>query len=286
MALYHFSVKQVSRGKGQTVVNSAAYISGQKLYNDYYGQTHDYTKKSGVVFAEILTPEYVPERLTDRETLWNEVEKVEKSKRAQLAYSFDIALQNELTLDENIELARAFCREQFVARGMIVDLAVHEGKSKNEDEPDNPHFHVLAPIRPFTEGLLPAFAFFPDQHFHCFRECCIIKFHYKIYRITSFTLTMPIPSVSGYRYTVMLFPTVFSATFYQLFSPCIQKRNKICLVCSCDLFFCILHFHHPFPSVLQQIFINLSHYFVFSSFVDFSLFLPQSVSGSPPVCHE
>ena len=36
MALYHFSVKQVSRGKGQTVVNSAAYISGQKLYNDYY----------------------------------------------------------------------------------------------------------------------------------------------------------------------------------------------------------------------------------------------------------
>ena len=151
MALYHFSVKQVSRGKGQTVVNSAAYISGQKLYNDYYGQTHDYTKKSGVVFTEILTPEYVPERLTDRETLWNEVEKIEKGKRAQLAYSFDIALQNELTLDENIELAREFCMEQFVARGMIVDLAVHEGKSKNEDEPDNPHFHVLAPIRPFTE---------------------------------------------------------------------------------------------------------------------------------------
>ena len=101
MALYHFSVKQVSRGKGQTVVNSADYISGQKFYNDYYGQTHDYTKKSGVVFTEILTPEYVPERLTDRETLWNEVEKIEKGKRAQLVYSFDIALQNELTLDEN-----------------------------------------------------------------------------------------------------------------------------------------------------------------------------------------
>lgn len=146
-----FSVKQVSRGKGQTVVNSAAYISGQKLYNDYYGQTHDYTKKSGVVFTEILTPEYVPERLTDRETLWNEVEQIEKGKRAQLAYSFDIALQNELTLDENIELARAFCREQFIARGMIVDLAIHEGKSKDKDEPDNPHFHVLSPIRPITE---------------------------------------------------------------------------------------------------------------------------------------
>ena len=151
MALYHFSVKQVSRGKGQTVVNSAAYISGQKLYNDYYGQVHDYTKKSGVMFTEILKPDYVPERLSDREILWNEVERAEKSKQAQLAYSFDIALQNELTLEENIQLAREFCQEQFVARGMIVDLAVHEGKSKDGDEPDNPHFHVLAPIRPFTE---------------------------------------------------------------------------------------------------------------------------------------
>ena len=151
MALYHFSVKQVSRGKGQTVVNSAAYISGQKLYNDYYGQVHDYTKKLGVMFTEILKPDYVPKRLSDRETLWNEVERAEKGKRAQLAYSFDIALQNELTLEENIQLAREFCQEQFVARGMIVDLAVHEGKSKDGDEPDNPHFHVLAPIRPFTE---------------------------------------------------------------------------------------------------------------------------------------
>ena len=104
MALYHFSVKQVSRGKGQTVVNSAAYISGQKLYNDYYGQVHDYTRKSGVMFTEILKPDYVPERLSDRETLWNEVERAEKGKRAQLAYSFDIALQNELTLEENIQL--------------------------------------------------------------------------------------------------------------------------------------------------------------------------------------
>ena len=151
MALYHFSVKQVSRGKGQTVVNSSAYISGQKLYNDYYGQVHDYTRKSGVMFTEILKPDYVPERLSDRETLWNEVERAEKGKRAQLAYSFDIALQNELTLEENTQLAREFCQEQFVARGMIVDLAVHEGKSKDGDEPDNPHFHVLAPIRPFTE---------------------------------------------------------------------------------------------------------------------------------------
>ena len=151
MSLYHFSVKQVSRGKGQTVVNSAAYISGQKLHNDYYEEVHDYTRKQGVIYDEIMLPDYVPDRFSDRQTLWNEVEFAEKGKKAQLAYSFDIALQNELTMEENIELAREFCQEQFVSRGMIVDMAVHEGKSSDPELADNPHFHVLIPIRPMNQ---------------------------------------------------------------------------------------------------------------------------------------
>ena len=69
MALYHFSVRNVSRGKGQMVVASAAYISGQRIFDSYYNKIHDYTSKSGVIFTEILTPEYVPERLTDRKHL-------------------------------------------------------------------------------------------------------------------------------------------------------------------------------------------------------------------------
>ena len=85
MALYHFSVRHVSGGKGQMVVASAAYISGQRIYDGYYNKIHDYTSKSGVVFTEILTPEYVPERMTDREILWNEVEHVERNNKAQLA---------------------------------------------------------------------------------------------------------------------------------------------------------------------------------------------------------
>ena len=69
MSLYHFSVKQVSRGKGQTVVGSAAYISGQKLHNDYYEEIHDYTRKQGVIYDEIMLPAYVPDRFSDRQTL-------------------------------------------------------------------------------------------------------------------------------------------------------------------------------------------------------------------------
>ena len=72
------------------VVASAAYISGQRIYDGYYNKIHDYTSKSGVVFTEILTPEYVPERMTDRETLWNEVEHVERNNKAQLAYGLKV----------------------------------------------------------------------------------------------------------------------------------------------------------------------------------------------------
>ena len=97
-----------------------------QMRNSSYNKIHDYTSKSGVIFTEILTPEYVPERLTDRETLWNEVEHVERNNKAQLAYSSDIALQNELTLEENIKLAKEFCQEQFVARDFLNGLGVIE----------------------------------------------------------------------------------------------------------------------------------------------------------------
>lgn len=74
MALYHFSVKQVKRSEGHTAIAAAAYISGEKLYDHYYGEVQDYTKKEGVVLTEIILPDHVPKRLSDRETLWNEVE--------------------------------------------------------------------------------------------------------------------------------------------------------------------------------------------------------------------
>ncbi len=150
MALYHFHVTQVSRGAGQSSVASAAYRAGEKLQDSYYGETHDYTRKGGVIMSEIILPDKAPERFGDRETLWNEVEHVEKHPQAQLAYSFDFALQNELRREENIRIAREFIMENFVSRGMICDIAIHEpGKGPN-DIP-NPHVHVLVPMRPLND---------------------------------------------------------------------------------------------------------------------------------------
>ena len=147
IALFHFHVTQIKRSAGQSAVAAAAYRSGEKLHSEYYGEDSDYTRKGGVICSEILLPSYAPSSFSDRETLWNAVEKVERGKRAQLAYSFDIALQNEFSMQENIELARHFLLEQCVSRGMVADYAIHQ-PDKKDGGIQNPHFHVMCPIRP------------------------------------------------------------------------------------------------------------------------------------------
>lgn len=109
IALYHFHVTQIKRSAGQSAVAAAAYRSGEKLHSEYYGEDSDYTKKGGVICSEILLPSYAPPEYADRETLWNEVERAERGKKAQLAYSFDICVKNpsafwlpEFTLQKEI----------------------------------------------------------------------------------------------------------------------------------------------------------------------------------------
>ena len=150
MALFHFHVGQIKRSAGQSAIAAAAYRSGEKLYSDYYGESSDYARKSGVVHSEILLPPHAPKEYADRQTLWNVVEKIEQHPKAQLAYNFDIALQNEFSIAENIDLARQFLLEQFVSRGMTVDFAVHLPDPEEGGIP-NPHFHVMCPIRPLKE---------------------------------------------------------------------------------------------------------------------------------------
>ena len=147
IALYHFHVTQIKRSAGQSAVAAAAYRSGEKLHSEYYGEDSDYTRKGGVICSEILLPPHVPSSFSDRETLWNEVEKAERGKKAQLAYSFDIALQNEFSMEENINLARQFLLDSFVSRCMVVDFSVHS-PDKEDGGISNPHFHVMCPIRP------------------------------------------------------------------------------------------------------------------------------------------
>lgn len=151
MALFHFSVTQVKRSAGQSAIASAAYRAGERLYSDRYGEYSDYTHKGGVACSEILLPPQAPKEYQDRQTLWNALEAAERGKDAQLAYSFDIALQNEFSLEENVALARQFLLENFISRGMVADFAIHQPDKEDGGIP-NPHFHVLCPIRPILEN--------------------------------------------------------------------------------------------------------------------------------------
>jgi len=54
MAQYHLTVKAISRGKGYSAVAAAAYRSGGKLRDEYYGKTHDYTTKEGIARCGIV----------------------------------------------------------------------------------------------------------------------------------------------------------------------------------------------------------------------------------------
>lgn len=146
MAIYHLSIKIISRGKGKSAVAAAYYRSGEKIKNEYDGIVHDFTRKGGIAHTEILLPQNAPQEFSDRGTLWNSVEKIEKSKNSQLAREIEIALPKELNREKQIELVREYVKENFVKVGMCADIALHD---KNDG---NPHAHILLTMRPLNEN--------------------------------------------------------------------------------------------------------------------------------------
>ena len=131
IAIYHLSIKIISRGKGKSAVAAAAYRAGEAITNEYDGITHDYTRKGGIVHTEILLPDHAPAEFADRAVLWNAVEKIERYKTAQLAREIEIALPVELTREQNISLLRKYVMEQFVSAGMCADVCVHDKDDGN-----------------------------------------------------------------------------------------------------------------------------------------------------------
>ena len=145
MSIYHLEAKVVSRGAGRSAVAASAYLSCSRLYNDYDGIQHDYTKKQGLVWQQVFLPEYAPQEWKDREQLWNAVEEVETAKDSRLAREFVVALPIELNRGEQIDLLQEFIREQFVSDGRCADAAIHDTDGHNL------HAHILLTVRPLDE---------------------------------------------------------------------------------------------------------------------------------------
>ena len=146
MAIYHMQAKVVSRGSGRSAVAASAYMSCSRMYNDYDGIQHDYTRKQGLIYQEVMLPPMAPLEWNDREQLWNAVEENEKTKDSRLAREFVVALPVELDKDSNISLLQNFIQKNFVDMGMCADFAIH-----NTDG-HNPHAHILLTVRPLNEN--------------------------------------------------------------------------------------------------------------------------------------
>ena len=145
MAIYHCSIKIISRGKGKSAIAAAAYRAGEKITSEYDGRISDYTRKGGIVHTEIILPDNAPTEYQNRAALWNAVEKIEKAKNSQLAREIQLALPVELSEMQNINLVREYVRENFTDKGMCADIAIHDNKG------GNPHAHIMLTMRPFNE---------------------------------------------------------------------------------------------------------------------------------------
>jgi hypothetical protein len=138
----------ISRSAGRSAIAAAAYRAGERLRDDRTGQMHDYSRKAYVEHREIMAPETAPEWMRDRAALWSGVEAAEKRKDAQLAREVHFALPRELDRGERVELIRDFCQREFVARGMIADVAIHNPSGRDGGE--QPHAHVMLTTRVLT----------------------------------------------------------------------------------------------------------------------------------------
>lgn len=143
MAIFHMSFSNISAGKGRSAIASAAYRSGEKLFDDKEGRHYFYAR---AVMPEsfILTPKNAPEWASNREQLWNEVEKKDRKSNSRYAKEFNVALPVELSESEQKELLTKYVQENFVDQGMVADVAIHR------DHQDNPHAHVMLTNRPFN----------------------------------------------------------------------------------------------------------------------------------------
>ncbi|QBA72796.1 nickase (plasmid) [Lactiplantibacillus plantarum] len=143
MAIFHISFSNISAGKGRSAIASAAYRSGEKLFDDKEGR-HYFYARSVMPESFILTPKNAPAWASDREQLWNEVERKDRRANSRYAKEFNVALPVELIEDEQKELLTKYVQENFVDEGMVADVAIHR------DHPDNPHAHVMLTNRPFN----------------------------------------------------------------------------------------------------------------------------------------
>ena len=120
-------------------------MSCSRVYNDYDGVTHDYTRKRGLIYEQVFLPEHAPKEWQDRTVLWNAVEEAEKTKDSRLSRELVIALPVEFDLSVWKRMLQEYIKRNFVNRGMCADLCIHD------TDGHNPHAHIMLTVRPLNK---------------------------------------------------------------------------------------------------------------------------------------
>jgi len=148
MAIYHLSVKCMSRSRGQSATAAAAYRSAARIRDERTGEVHDYTRKGGVLHRELIVPEGAPAWARERERLWNAAEAAETRKNSTVAREFEIALPSELKAQERTRLAVDFARAIAERHRCAVDVSVHRPGRGGDTR--NHHAHLFCTTRRLT----------------------------------------------------------------------------------------------------------------------------------------
>ncbi len=140
MAIFYMNAQIIGRSAGRTATGAAAYRAGERIVDDRTGQVFDYTRRRGEREVQIFSPAGAPDWAQDRAQLWNAVEKAERRADSQVAREIVVAFPKELSKEQQRELIAAYVQDQFVARGMVADVAIHRNQG-------NPHAHIMLTLR-------------------------------------------------------------------------------------------------------------------------------------------
>ena len=157
MAIFHLNESNISRSDGRSAVACAAYRACEKIEDHTFGKTQDYTRKKGLEYKNIYAPDHTSEKLLDRQTLWNTVEKKEfnangsMKANARLAKEYTCALPHELTAEQRVEIVDTFCREFAKKHNVIVDACIHAPHKIGDDNNKNYHAHIMFTTRVVNE---------------------------------------------------------------------------------------------------------------------------------------
>ena len=174
---FHLSVSAVSKAKNHSVVAKSAYNSGSKLVDEQSGVVHDYTSKAkdkilnlvdsdgtkytqviekNVIHTALITPTLAGDLAVTREGFWNDIERIETRKNAQLGTEIDVMFPDGITADQRIVLAERYAQTLSDRYNVLVDVAIHRPHSheKHVGEVEvveltsrNFHAHILLSSR-------------------------------------------------------------------------------------------------------------------------------------------